>query len=101
MRRPVLHCALSDHNDEQVGVYDDTTVARVKGPAFPIQSLYERVLSVLQCRYAGPPPSPRAACVSSPRRYVDEVVMGSPYVHTEEMLKALNVSLGTRVFSAA
>jgi ethanolamine-phosphate cytidylyltransferase len=71
----ILQQARAEGSYLVVGVYDDSTVARIKGAAFPIQGLYERVLSVLQCRY------------------VDEVVMASPYVHTEEMLKTLNVSL--------
>jgi len=57
-----------------VGIYDDSTVNGIKGANYPIQSLYERVLSVLSCKY------------------VDEVVMAAPYQITEDMIKSLRIS---------
>ena len=51
-----------------VGVLDDQTVNSYKGRNLPIMNLYERVLSVLSCRY------------------VDEVVIGSPLELTTAFL---------------
>jgi ethanolamine-phosphate cytidylyltransferase len=58
-----------------VGVHDDQTVSLHKGPYYPIMNLYERVLNVLAIKY------------------VDEVVIASPWVVTEDLLKSLNISL--------
>lgn len=58
-----------------VGVWDDATVkARTGGP---VMNLQERVLSVLSCRY------------------VDEVVIGAPYVLSDELIKSNNISVVT------
>jgi ethanolamine-phosphate cytidylyltransferase len=57
-----------------VGVHDDQTVNLHKGSNYPIMNLYERVLNVLAIKY------------------VDEVVIASPWVVTEDLLKSLNIS---------
>lgn len=54
-----------------VGVHDDETIRRVRGPKFPLMNLNERVLSVLSCRY------------------VDEVVIGAPYSVTKDLLEKI------------
>jgi ethanolamine-phosphate cytidylyltransferase len=59
-----------------VGVHDDETLRRIRGPGFPLMNLNERVLSVLSCRY------------------VDEVVIGAPYSVTSDVLeKVCKVSI--------
>lgn len=58
-----------------VGLHDDPTVNGTKGLNFPIQTLHERVLSVLQCRY------------------VDDVITGAPWNVTEEVINTLNISI--------
>ena len=58
-----------------VGVHDDQIVNFNKGSNYPIMNLYERVLNVLAIKY------------------VDEVVIASPWVITEDLLKSLNISL--------
>ena len=50
----------------------------MKGSNYPIMNLYERVLGVLSCRY------------------VDEVIIGAPYVIPEELIKSMNISLVIR-----
>ncbi|KAG0029731.1 Ethanolamine-phosphate cytidylyltransferase [Podila clonocystis] len=57
-----------------VGIYNDATVNAVKGPNFPIMSLYERVLAVLSCRF------------------VDKVVIGAPYTLDNSNLDHVNVN---------
>jgi len=58
-----------------VGIYDDYVVKQIKGEKYPIQHLYERVLTVLSCRY------------------VDDVVIGAPFFITNELLKLLKVKI--------
>jgi ethanolamine-phosphate cytidylyltransferase len=58
-----------------VGIHDDVTVNKYKGSNFPIMNLHERVLCVLACKH------------------VDEVVIGAPWVVTQDLLTSLNVSL--------
>jgi ethanolamine-phosphate cytidylyltransferase len=56
-----------------VGVWDDNTVkARTGGP---VMNLQERLLSVLSCRY------------------VDEVVIGAPYILSDELIKSNQINL--------
>lgn len=56
-----------------VGVWDDATVkARTGGP---VMNLQERILSVLSCRH------------------VDEVVIGAPYILSEELIKSNNIQV--------
>jgi len=58
-----------------VGVHRDEEVNRYKGRNFPIMNLQERVLGVLSCRY------------------VDEVVMGAPWVVTSDLITTFNISV--------
>lgn len=57
-----------------VGVHNDEVVTANRGAHHPIQTLHERALSLLSCRY------------------VDEVVMGTPYVLTKDMIVTFNIS---------
>lgn len=54
-----------------VGLHDDKAINEQKGLNYPIMSLFERALCVLQCRY------------------VDSVVIGAPYVPTKDFLDTL------------
>lgn len=56
-----------------VGLWDDEMTRYYRGEDFPIQTLQERVLEVLACKY------------------VDEVVIGAPFVMTLDLLRTLNV----------
>merc|ERR1712062_112138 len=56
-----------------VGLHTDEEVNRYRGANHPIMSLNERTLSVLACRY------------------VNEVVIGAPYVIDEQIIKHFNV----------
>lgn len=61
-----------------VGIHDDATVNALRGHGLPILNLYERTLSLLSCKY------------------VDEVIIGAPAAITEEMIKAMNISVVVR-----
>ena len=54
-----------------VGVHDDPTSEALMCPAMPIMSLQERVLNVLAMRY------------------VDDVIIGAPYVITKELMEQI------------
>jgi len=56
-----------------VGLYDDTTIRETQGKYWPIMSLQERTLNVLSCRY------------------VDEVVIGCPWILSRDMVSVLNI----------
>jgi ethanolamine-phosphate cytidylyltransferase len=56
-----------------VGIHDDSTVNLHKGRNYPIMNLHERVMNVLSCRY------------------VDEVVIGAPWVVTKDLITTLNL----------
>ena len=58
-----------------VGIYNDGIVNSYRGKAHPVLNLNERVLSVLACKY------------------VDDIVIDPPYVITQEMVAALNISV--------
>jgi len=58
-----------------VGIYDDYVVKQIKGEKYPIQNLYERILTVLSCKY------------------VDDVVIGAPFFITDELLTLLKVKV--------
>jgi len=58
-----------------VGLHTDPVVNRYKGVNMPIMNLHERVLSVLACKY------------------VNEVVIGAPYVVREDLIKQLNINV--------
>ena len=56
-----------------VGIHDDPTVNLHKGSNYPIMNIYERVMNVLSCRF------------------VDEVVIGAPWVVTQDLITTLNL----------
>ncbi|KAL0482013.1 ethanolamine-phosphate cytidylyltransferase [Acrasis kona] len=58
-----------------VGLHDDNVITQVKGTGYPIMNLHERVLGVLSCRY------------------VDDVIIGAPFVVTKDVLDSLNVNV--------
>eukprot|EP00455_Lapot_gusevi_P021212 TRINITY_DN222_c0_g1_i3.p1 TRINITY_DN222_c0_g1~~TRINITY_DN222_c0_g1_i3.p1 ORF type:complete len:251 (+),score=92.21 TRINITY_DN222_c0_g1_i3:43-753(+) len=58
-----------------VGIHDDNTVNKHRGRNYPIMNLHERVLNVLSSRY------------------VDEVIIGAPWVVTDDMLNSLNIAV--------
>lgn len=58
-----------------VGIHDDATVNRHKGKNYPIMNLHERVMNVLSCKY------------------VDEVVIGAPWVITRDLITTLNLHI--------
>jgi ethanolamine-phosphate cytidylyltransferase len=57
-----------------VGIHDDATVKKIRN-RLPILNLYERTLSLLSCKY------------------VDEVIIGAPFVVTEDLIKSMNISV--------
>ncbi|KEP62885.1 UNVERIFIED_CONTAM: Phosphoethanolamine-cytidyltransferase [Hammondia hammondi] len=69
-----------------VGIHDDETVSRIKGPGFPVLNLHERALNVLAMRV------------------VDEVIIGAPWVIPHYMLKQFQIDVvvrGSRIDSIA
>ncbi|PHJ21684.1 ethanolamine-phosphate cytidylyltransferase [Cystoisospora suis] len=69
-----------------VGIHDDETVSRVKGPGFPVMNLHERALNVLAMRV------------------VDEVIIGAPWVIPQYLLKQFQIQVvvrGSRIDSIA
>lgn len=58
-----------------VGIHDDATVNLHKGRNYPIMNLHERVMNVLSCKY------------------VDEVVIGAPWVVTKDLITTLNLHI--------
>ncbi len=58
-----------------VGVHDDYTVNKFKGKNYPILNLNERVFNLLALKY------------------VDEVIIASPWKVTEDMIKSLKINL--------
>eukprot|EP00037_Helgoeca_nana_P017030 m.160692 g.160692 ORF g.160692 m.160692 type:complete len:367 (+) comp23805_c1_seq1:407-1507(+) len=58
-----------------VGIHGDDEVMKVRGAGNPLCNIHERTLGVLQCKY------------------VDEVVIGTPYEVTSALLEDLNVDL--------
>ncbi|KAL4190121.1 hypothetical protein AMTRI_Chr08g210520 [Amborella trichopoda] len=58
-----------------VGIHTDQTVSTNRGAHRPIMNLHERSLSVLACRY------------------VDEVIIGAPWVVSKDMITTFNISL--------
>lgn len=56
-----------------VGVWDDDMIRFYRGSDYPVQTLQERILEVLACKY------------------VDEVVIGAPYILTLDLIKTLNI----------
>lgn len=70
----VLEAAKKECDYLIVGVHDDRVVNKYKGENHPVANLHERVLGVLSCKY------------------VDEVVIGAPYVISKEMIAAQGIS---------
>lgn len=58
-----------------VGIHDDETINKHKGKNYPIMNLHERVLNVLSCKF------------------VDEVVIGSPWEVTSDLMTTLGIDL--------
>ena len=58
-----------------VGVHDDPTMEALLCPAMPIMTLQERVLNVLAMKY------------------VDDVIIGAPYVITQQLIDQINPSV--------
>ena len=58
-----------------VGVHDDQTVNYHKGSNFPIMGLHDRVMCVLSTKY------------------VDEVIIGAPWIVTKELVTGLNIKV--------
>jgi len=58
-----------------VGIHDDKAVNLVRGVNYPIMNLQERVLNLLSCKY------------------VDEVIMGAPWVVSKEMITTMHISV--------
>ncbi|CAG9318526.1 unnamed protein product [Blepharisma stoltei] len=56
-----------------VGIHDDQTVNHYKGSNYPIMSLHDRVMCVLSIKY------------------VDEVIIGAPWVISKELLTGFNI----------
>ena len=56
-----------------VGVWDDDMLRYYRGENYPIQPLQERILEVLACKY------------------VDEVIIGAPYILTKDLITTLNI----------
>jgi ethanolamine-phosphate cytidylyltransferase len=57
-----------------VGIWADEMVSYYRGSKYPIVSLQERLLMALSCRY------------------VDDVVIGAPFIITETLINSLNIS---------
>jgi ethanolamine-phosphate cytidylyltransferase len=56
-----------------VGIWDDDMIQYYQGDKFPLQTCQERVLMALSCKY------------------VDEVVIGAPYIITKDLINSLNI----------
>jgi ethanolamine-phosphate cytidylyltransferase len=65
-----------------VGVHEDQTVNEYLGRHFPLNTLHERVLNVLACKF------------------VDDVIIGAPFKLTERLLRDLNVSVVVKSLDA-
>ena len=58
-----------------VGIHDDVSVNQYLGKQYPLNTLHERVLNILACKY------------------VDDVIIGAPFKITDRLIKDLNVSV--------
>eukprot|EP00746_Dinoflagellata_sp_MGD_P087100 gnl/MRDRNA2_/MRDRNA2_34574_c0_seq1.p1 gnl/MRDRNA2_/MRDRNA2_34574_c0~~gnl/MRDRNA2_/MRDRNA2_34574_c0_seq1.p1 ORF type:complete len:449 (+),score=71.93 gnl/MRDRNA2_/MRDRNA2_34574_c0_seq1:103-1449(+) len=58
-----------------VGLYNDEMIHRKKGRNFPLQTLHERALNLLSCRY------------------VDDIVLAAPWQASEEFLRHASVKV--------
>jgi ethanolamine-phosphate cytidylyltransferase len=62
-----------------VGIWDDEMTRFYKGEFYPIQSLQERILMTLACKH------------------VDDIVIGAPFIITEDLIKSLNIDVVVRI----
>ena len=58
-----------------VGLHEDSVINKHKGATYPIMNLHERMLNVLSCRF------------------VDDVVIGAPFVVSQDLINSLNISI--------
>lgn len=58
-----------------VGVHEDECVRQYMGKDYPLNTLHERVLNLLACKY------------------VDDVIIGAPFVVTDKLIRDLNISV--------
>ena len=58
-----------------IGIHEDHCVNQYLGSAYPLNTLHERVLNILACKY------------------VDDVIIGAPFKITERMIRDLNISV--------
>lgn len=58
-----------------VGVHGDSIVNQRKGSNFPIMNVHERTLMVSSCRH------------------VDDVIIGAPWIVTDDMISSMNISV--------
>ena len=65
-----------------VGLWDDDMIRYYRGSKYPLQGLQERVLTALAIKY------------------VDDVVIGAPYVITEDLIRSLNIKKVVHVLTA-
>ena len=56
-----------------VGLWDDEMIRYYRGSKYPLQRMQERLLMVLAMKY------------------VDDVVIGAPYIVTDDLIKSLNI----------
>ena len=56
-----------------VGVWDDAMIKYYRGDQYPLQGMQERILMALAMKY------------------VDDVVIGAPYIVTSDLIKSLNI----------
>ena len=56
-----------------VGLWDDNMIRYYRGSKYPLQGMQERLLMALGIKY------------------VDDVVIGAPYIITSDLIKSLNI----------
>ena len=56
-----------------MGLWDDEMIKYYRGSKYPLQGLQERLPMALSMRY------------------VDDVVIGAPYIVTDDLIKSLNI----------
>ena len=56
-----------------MGLWDDEMIRYYRGSKYPLQGLQARLLMALSMRY------------------VDDVVIGAPYIVTDDLIKSLNI----------
>lgn len=57
-----------------VGLWDDEMIRYYRGSKYPLQGMQERLLMALAMKY------------------VDDVVIGAPFIVTEDLIKSLNIN---------